>query len=329
MRRIIAEKTYSGEKTTIFVTRDFSVFPLPRVVRLELSSRCNLRCIHCPTGIKKGSPRGDMSFEIFNRIIDELKKYSGVDVAVPYHGGEPFLNKNIFEMIRTLKSIGIHFIKIDTNGMLISDKVISEIIESGIDLIYFSLDGRSPAENNRIRRGSDYYKVIFIVKKLLVQKMKLGSKNPRVAIVNSQIPTEAQIKHNAQASIPKFILDDFRDFSGQIEFQSTHSYQWPGFEQFNQFKLAENPAKVGLLSNYCDQIMQTITFRWNGDVVPCCNDILSKCVMGNIKNKSLDDIWNNAKYREMRQKISLRQYPSLCSQCSTINPNRFFLVRKV
>lgn len=329
MRRIIAEKTYSGEKTSIFITRDFSVFPLPRVVRLEPSSRCNLRCIHCPTGVNQNSPRGDMSVGVFHRIVDELNKYSGVDVAVPYHGGEPFLNKNIFEMIRALKSIGIRFIKIDTNGMLINDEAISEIIESGIDLIYFSLDGRSSAENNRIRRGSDYYKVISAVKKLLMQRMKLRSKNPRVAIVNTQIPTEDEIENNPRASIPEFILDDFRDFSGQIEFQSTYSYAWPGFNQSKQFKLIENPAKVGLLSNYCDQIMQTITFRWNGDVVPCCNDILGKCVMGNIKNESLSDIWNNAKYREMRRKISVRQYPPLCSQCWTINPDRFFLVRKI
>ena len=36
----------------------------------------------------------------------------------------------------------------------------------------------------------------------------------------------------------------------------------------------------------------TITIRSNGDVVPCCYDLTSKLVMGNIRENSLAQIWN-------------------------------------
>ena len=91
----------------ITIFPDFSVFPLPRVVRIEPSSLCNLKCIHCPTGTKRDIKGGNMPDEVFCKIIEELKAYNGVDVVVLYHGGEPFLNKNIFGMIQLQEIVDI------------------------------------------------------------------------------------------------------------------------------------------------------------------------------------------------------------------------------
>ncbi|HEC39587.1 hypothetical protein LCGC14_0577280 [marine sediment metagenome] len=121
---------------------------LPEVVRIEPASICNLKCIHCPTGILRNEiNRGIMSLETFKIIIKELKDINP-RVVVLYHGGEPFLNKNIFYMIRQLKSLGIGFVKTVTNGMLITQKMLSKIILSGLDSIEFSLDGKSEEEKH-------------------------------------------------------------------------------------------------------------------------------------------------------------------------------------
>ena len=69
----------SDKNKTFELSPDFSVSSLPRVIRIEVSGLCNLRCIHCPTGVQKGDKGGIMSLDVFDRIVDEIKKYMGVD----------------------------------------------------------------------------------------------------------------------------------------------------------------------------------------------------------------------------------------------------------
>ena len=123
---------------------------LPQVVRIEPASVCNLKCIHCATGILEDKNRGVMSLETFEIVIKEIKALNP-RVVVLYHGGEPFINKNIFNMIRQLKSCGIGFIKTVTNSTLLDQSMLLEIIQSRLDSIEFSLDGTSPEENDEMR----------------------------------------------------------------------------------------------------------------------------------------------------------------------------------
>ena len=303
----------------------YSRLPLPRVVRIEPSSLCNLRCTHCPIGTRQDvNKRGNMTNRVWCKIVEELKSYNNVNVVVLYHGGEPFFNKNIFSMIDTLKSMGIPFVKIVTNGTLIKDEMLPEIIKSGLDSIEFSLDGLSPEENNQIRIGSDYYQVASTIKKLLSLKNNLRANKPDIFIANTQIPTESDIKKNVQVSTPKYLLDDFSDFEGKIGFKNTYMLKWPGFDCFDDYRVVEGPmTKNHKLSNYCNHVMETITFRWNGDVVPCCYDTTSNYVIGNIMEQPLSEIWNNKRYKNLRKSIHLQQYLPLCVNCSVIKPQLF------
>jgi len=78
----------------------------PEVFRIEPASICNLNCSHCPTGLSIGEDQGLMSLNTFKRIVKDIKDIK-LRVVVLYHGGESFLNKNIFKMISSIKSIGI------------------------------------------------------------------------------------------------------------------------------------------------------------------------------------------------------------------------------
>lgn len=315
-----------GDKKTFTVFHDFSVQPLPRVIRIEVSSSCNLKCIHCPTGTRPGGNKGNMPREIFFKITDEIKSYSGVDVIVLYHGGEPFLNKDIFEMIEVFKSMGIPFVKTVTNGTLINDEMLAKIIDSGLDSIEFSIDGLDPDENNQIRKGADYYQVVSIIKKLLTMKRDAKSHTPDICIANTQIPTEADICNRRKEGIstPNYILNDFSAFKEEIRFKNTYMIKWPAFNCFDKYKLVENPiAKNSQPSNYCDHVIETNTLRWNGAVVPCCYDITGDYVIGNIMEQSLTEIWNNERYKEIRRSIHLRNYIPLCAECNVIRPQLF------
>jgi radical SAM protein with 4Fe4S-binding SPASM domain len=259
--------------------------------------------------------------EVFGRIVDEIKSYNKVDVVVLYHGGESFLNKNIFRMIRKLKSIGIRLVKTNTNGMLFNEKMLAEVVDSGLDSITFSLDGFSPQENNQIRRGADYFKIAKTIKRLIALKKQMNSDAPEIRIANLQVPDEEIIYAGEEISTPQYLLNDFAEFKDEIIFEQNYIYKWPGYECSDGYILIEPPeAREVELPSYCDSIVQLITFRWNGDVVPCCFDITSEYVVGNIMGQPLPEIWNNRKYKILRKSIYEHNYMPMCDTCRVIRP---------
>ena len=299
----------------------FIILKPPRVIRIEPSMVCNLRCRHCLTGINpvKITPNSIMKLRVFHRIVEEIRKAGTIKVAVLYHGGEPFINKNLFQMINILKWVNIKFIKIVTNGMLIQKTDVENIVDSGLSSIEFSLDGLSPKENNQIRIGSDCYKVLDIIKELIELKKEKRSNTPKIFIANTQIPKEEIIKKNIPISPPKYILDYLAKYKKEVEFKCVYMIGWPGFDIKNKYKFVKQPSSLSQ-ANSCDHIINTITIRSNGDVVPCCYDIASQYVIGNILKSTLKDIWNNEKYLILRKSIAEKKYLSLCRNCAVVKP---------
>ena len=84
----------------------------------------------------------------------------------------------------------------------------------------------------------------------------------------------------------------------------------------------------GVDSNYCDHPINTITIRSNGDIVPCCYDLTSQIVMGNVMDQPLFTIFNGEKYNELRESIKKKDYISACENCNTVRPN-VYLVKPV
>lgn len=279
----------------------------PGVLRLEPSSACNLRCRHCVNRLNL-CEKGIMSEKIFSAILERIKKYH-FRVIVLYHGGEPLLNQNLYSMVERLKPLTDEF-KIDTNGLLL-ERNIEPILASGIDRLYISLDGTSASENDAIRVGSDFKRISKSIKKLLKLKKKLGLLKPKVTISNVQIP---DTKNPGEIKLPKFLKNEFGEFKDQIDWVLTWALIWPGLP----FDVPVSKPE----QNFCDNIVSTITVRWNGDVVPCCYDLTSKMVMGNVLKEDIEKIWNNAKYKKLRKLIHDFQPPVLCKNCPNICPNK-------
>src|SRR5512139_2073818 len=70
----------------------------PYYYLIDVCNVCNLRCPLCPTGNDSlGRVQGIMRFAEYRQILDQVKPYALV--ASLYNHGEPFLNKDIFEII--------------------------------------------------------------------------------------------------------------------------------------------------------------------------------------------------------------------------------------
>lgn len=85
---------------------------------IEINDECNFQCDHCYLGNKTKS---FMSLELFKKIIDEL--YSLECLSILITGGEPFMNPAFIDMYIYAKEKGF-LVSVNTNGSLISDKII-------------------------------------------------------------------------------------------------------------------------------------------------------------------------------------------------------------
>lgn len=185
--------------------------PFPKVIRIEPAGACNLACSHCPTGTIK-MPRGIMNSDTFAKIMHSLRKnINSVKVVVLYHGGEPLLNKSFTQMVKTVKSIGIPLVKTVSNGMLLTETVIDDIIDSKLDAIEISLDGDKPEINNLVRRNSDYNKVIANIKTLINRKIERNSEKPQVFVSSTQFLKNSADLLNEDIPTPPIYYLNFQE----------------------------------------------------------------------------------------------------------------------
>ena len=59
---------------------------------------------------------------------------------------------------------------------------------------------------------------------------------------------------------------------------------------------------------------------WNGDVVPCCYDLEGNEIMGNLKDNTMEEIWNGEKYKNFRKRLKKSVFkpeiqPEFCKGC--------------
>ena len=122
-----------------------------------------------------------MSFDLYQKIIDEGEKYRLPSVKLQYLG-EPLLHPEVDKQIRYAKDAGILDVIFNTNATLLTEEKSYEILEAGIDAIFFSVDSADPRTFNEIRIGADYEKVVANIHQFLEIKEKMGYDNVQTRI---------------------------------------------------------------------------------------------------------------------------------------------------
>lgn len=301
---------------------DVELLPFPRVLRVEPSSQCNLACSHCPTGTVEMA-RSVMTEQVFVKVLDEIEQHKDlIKVIVLYHGGEPLLNRNFYKMVAQIKSINdSFFVKTVSNGMALTSEHAKQIISSGLDVIEFSLDGDSPDESQYIRVKSNTQRVVKNIKTLIDLKAVAGAIKPDIYIATTQfLRDKDQVDVPGEPPIPAWLEDTFKVKVSGVK--STYALRWPHMGDSGKFDFL---TVDGQDSNECDHLINTLTIRADGSVIPCCYDLTSKLVMGNILDQALTDIWICRKYQILRRSIVSKKYISICANCAVVRPATYLI----
>lgn len=156
---------------------DLSRDSRPREVVAEVSTRCNLVCVHCFRYSSKSLELADMPLEDFRKIVDNSFE-SGVKRIVLTGWGEPTVNPNIVDMISYAKKRGLYTI-LNTNGVMLGE-LIDDILRLGLDELYVSIDAVDLQLYEKIRRLGDLSAVSKSLAKLSEIKTRSFLRKPIV-----------------------------------------------------------------------------------------------------------------------------------------------------
>lgn len=300
-------------------TRLEEVIPLntPFVIQIEPSSLCNSRCRFCPVGnhdlIKKSGVRqGMLETRLFKKAIDDLADFDNRIKAIHLYGnGEPFLNKNLHEMVKYTKNSGrVDFVDTTTNGLLLTPEKIRPVIEAGIDQINISVNGLTSEQYLKITQTKvDFDKLLYNLRYLYENRG-----NCKILIKSiSELYSDKEKK--------KF-FDVFSPFTDYISLENLT-------DPWSHYSVEEN---LGIKSGYssffkkiedklvCSPIFYSLVVNFDGTVSLCCVDWENRLIIGNIKDQSLKEIWNSdILFNHQLQHLKGERFKNpMCRDCNQI-----------
>ncbi len=145
---------------------------------VEASTLCNLDCTMCMRQGWKGELLGHMDMNLYRKLIEEVKGLKSIHTIFFGGVGEPMFHPDFVEMVRMAKSAGKR-VECVTNGTLMTPDRAQEIIEAGLDKVWFSVDGFDEQNEENAEHGS-----FALVKQNLLQ---LGELRRQPRFIHFQI----------------------------------------------------------------------------------------------------------------------------------------------
>lgn len=274
-----AYEEYREKWHSLPINRDISPFPLH--LDLDIISSCNLRCVMCAQTILKSKGTiqhmGSMSLEFVKYLIDQGAGNGLASIKFNFQG-EPLLHVDLPAMIEYAKHSGIVDTSINTNATLLTMDKSLELLESGLDNIFFSIDSSEKERYEAIRVGADYDVVMENVQQFLHLKQKLG-------------------KHRVQTGVNMVVLEENRGEIRKMEDywkERVDTFSW-GLEQHTSVLEASGKNNRQPIPHFCcSQLWQRMFIVWDGTCVPCCMDSRHELVLGNAHNLTVAEIWQNS-----------------------------------
>jgi uncharacterized Fe-S cluster-containing radical SAM superfamily enzyme len=263
----------------------------PKYLQLETTIVCQAVCSFCPQ--KKATRRPlFMDMKVVEKVIDETR---GLGICYrPFILNEPFADKRMPEIVKLIKKDSTATVEFNTNGELVSDKLGPKLLEAGVDVMRFSVDGIK-RETFDEARGISYDRTY----KAVTDFIKLAQKEKHhvdIEVRMIRLPgTEAE-----QKDFYKYWHDEV---GAKVLFTDLYSYPWE-----LQSEVVKKP---------CMKVVDQMFIYVDGRVTLCCWDSAERAVVGDVKTQNTLDIWNGEVLKQYRKLLDAgaRDQILLCSRC--------------
>ena len=276
----------------------------PKRITIELTSCCNLSCIMCPRKFMSNG-KGFMSQDLFWKIVNQLKGRE-IEAIVPFFRGEPLLHPNFLEMAEQLRRSTSAKLQLATNALLLNQKTSKRLLALGIDFISFSLDATSKKTYEKIRADGDFDLAMKNIHTFLQERSKTPSVSTRVQV------SATEIEENRE-ELPAFI-EYWKDRVDRVRIYPCHSEDGR-FGKLNPI----NQRRSKTQRKACKKPFTDFVIYYNGNTALCNHDWNREDIstLGSIKEKTIDQIWQDRPYRDIRQKHLDHKWDTVvpCNDC--------------
>lgn len=274
----------------------------PPIIILDVTNVCNLECIHCPH--RKIKKRLDykptfLKWNLYTKIIDEVSK-NKILLFRYASDGESLLHPRFLDMVAYAKEHGIKPLNLTTNGLLLDEKTAKALLKLGIDIIDVSLDAFTKKRYDKIRKKSDFHKVMANLHNLLYLRKKINpTTKVMVSIINyPRVRDEIKdFKRYWEPLVDRVLVRNFCNVGGLVAKPNLRlkTKRWP-----------------------CPQFWKRITITCKGKYRFCVEDWLNKTVVGDVRKKSIKEVWQGKEYQKLRRLHLEGKYSTIpiCRNCT-------------
>ena len=299
----------------------------PRRVILELTNRCDLRCIMCGRTFQGFCNPTNLNLGIIKKFDSILETAEEITL---FGWGEPLVNPNFIMMMDELKKYPDLRRYVLTNGTTL-DVLKDIIIKYRLDLLSISVDGATANTHDKIRRGSSLNLIIKNLKEI----MKLQAENVNIPYIDFAFTLMERnirelpelIKLAYQLQIPEIKCVYLTAFKKGFEKESLWNHQALCKEIFEISKdEAKNlginlrlPAIIGedplgnLTHKKCDFPWRDIFIGSDGFIRPCMHTVETIAHYNEFEN--IKELWNHRKFQDFRAKVDGVNMPINCKYC--------------
>lgn len=246
-------------------------------VYIEITNICNLNCKFCLQDSRK---KEYISTENFEKIIKQIKEYT--DLVCLHVKGEPLLHKDLEAILGILEKYNLKT-NITTNGLKIKEKV--DILAKSKSVNQINISIHSVTQNSNMN-CNEYLKNVFdSVNKL--------TKNSNIKI-SYRLWNISDYKNNdLNDEIINFIEEYYNLENLKENLKNSQSIKLQNNTYINQDTIFEWPDlknDIIIKQGRCLALKEQIAILVDGTVVPCCLDNDGTINLGNIYEKTIEEI---------------------------------------
>lgn len=318
----------------------------PIKISLFPTYKCNLNCIFCWRNDMSYDSKNEISTAKLKHVIKESKRL-GVKEWLISGGGEPLMRKDLSQIMKEIKLNKMRGTLI-TNGTLIDNNFIKQILKYQWDIIELSIESPDPKTNDLLRGQSKSFERVSRVLDLINNEKKIQKSKKPILIIRSVVN-----KLNCAQLINLILFSKSKNCEA-LELNQLSEIVNPAVKFLNikkdkrfkeviknAFEVAkdkslklivnldykQNKAKQDKKDKiFCVVPFTEILIRPTGIVSTCCH---RKDKLGDLNKESLKSILYNKKFEGLRKKMAHQKQIIACENCNSRNNENYNLLKAV
>jgi len=289
---------------------------IPLSVQLDLTYRCNERCVHC---YLDHDDHGEMTTAEIKDLLDQM-----ADAGVFYltlSGGEILMRRDFFQILEHAR-LRTFCVKLKTNGVMIRAKEAKRLRALGVESIQISIYSHRPEVHDAITKvPGSLRNSIEAVRFLRTQGLHVVLAN--VLMVQNAadykgvraLAAELGVRCSLDPTVTPMMDGDRSILSLNVDQAALREVFRNGDLVGNVEEFCAPPSAVeadDLDSLPCSAGHTACYVSPYGDVYPCVQFPLPS---GNVRHTRFVDIWRDSPQLKEVRSITLRDMPS-CSKCA-------------